>query len=77
MTRRNAAAPKRGAPRKAPDGLDKVLFIRADDALIEKLEQLRDKFTKEKGVVVSRSDLVRKILNDAIENDASNGSEGK
>ena len=54
---------KGGAPRKSPDGLDQVLYVRADQALIDALEERLTKRRKaNRGQTLSRADLVREIL---------------
>ncbi len=67
MPKKAAATSRGGAPRKAPDGLDKVLFIRADEELVAKLEALRKKYSDQKDVTLSRSDVVRLVLKDAFD----------
>lgn len=62
-----AARKKGGPPRKAPEGLNKALFIRANSALLDRLDQLCEQERKRRpGVVLSRADVARSILWDAI-----------
>lgn len=68
MAQKQATVRKGGPPRKAPDGLDKVLFVRANRELLEKLEQLRQqRSAKTHGIVLSTADVARAILWEAIE----------
>jgi len=68
VTRKHASARKGGAPRKASEGLDKVLFVRANQELLDKLEELRrDRSEKAPGIVFSKADVARAILWEAIE----------
>lgn len=58
---------KRTRPRKAPDGLDKVLFVRANQDLLDKLNQLLERRQRENpGLTLSRADVARAILWDAV-----------
>jgi hypothetical protein len=58
---------KRARPRKGPDGLDKVLFVRANQDLLDKLNLLLERRLKENpGIVLSRADVARAILWDAV-----------
>ena len=57
-----------GARTKAPGGLSRVLFVRADSELVRRLESLRAKrIAGMRGVGLSTSDLVRALLWEAIE----------
>lgn len=67
MSAKRTRRRKGGAPRKVPGGLDRVLFVRADQALIDKLENLRLRQSEQSGVVVSMADVARSILRDGIE----------
>ena len=61
---------KGGVPRKSPEGLDKVLFIRANQELLDRLDRLRDRERRARpGVVLSRADIARTILWDALQRD--------
>jgi hypothetical protein len=65
---RKTAARKGGAPRKAAEGLDKVLFVRANQELLDKLEELRrERSERSPGIVLSTADVARSILWAAIE----------
>jgi hypothetical protein len=58
---------KRARSRKGPDGLDKVLFVRANQDLLNKLNLLLERRLKENpGIVLSRADVARSILWDAV-----------
>jgi hypothetical protein len=58
---------KRARPRKSPDGLDKVLFVRANQDLLDKLNQLVELRQRENpGLALSRADVARAILWDAV-----------
>lgn len=68
MTRKQSTARKGGAPRKATEGLDKVLFVRANQELLDKLEELRrERSEEQRGIVLSKADVARAILWEAIE----------
>lgn len=67
MAAQSKRTKRRARPRKAPDGLDKVLFVRANQELLDKLNLLRDKRSKERpGIVLSRADIARAILWEAV-----------
>lgn len=58
---------RKGRPPK-PGGLDKVLYIRTDKQLREKLKVLLERRNRNsRGSIVSLSDMVRSILWDAID----------
>lgn len=58
---------KGGAPRKAPDGLNRVLFVRTSQELLDKLEQYRrERNDTMPGVTLSTADIARAILWDAV-----------
>ena len=60
-------ASKRVGSRKSPDGLDKVLLVRANQDLLDKLNQLLERRQRENpGVALSRADVARAILWDAV-----------
>jgi hypothetical protein len=54
-----------GAPRKSPDGLDKVLYVRSDAALLAALDR-EGKKRSPKGAKMSRSDIARALLWEAL-----------
>ena len=55
-----------GAPRKAPGGLQKVLYVRVAPELLEALDGLVAKEAKRHpGRVVSRADVARELLYEA------------
>jgi hypothetical protein len=56
-----------GAPQKAPGGLDRVLFVRADEDLLKKLEKLQERRSKAAGVTLSQADVVRALVKEAVE----------
>lgn len=59
---------KGGAPRKAPDGLTRVLYVRTNQELLDRLEDLRQRRSEEiPGVVLSTADVARAILWEAVE----------
>jgi hypothetical protein len=63
---------KGGARRKAPTGLDKVLFVRADQALLDKLESMREqRISMSPGVTLSRADVARALLWEGIRREES------
>ena len=56
-----------GAPRKAEGGLDRVLYIRADDRLLDALDQAAVRQRQEHpGRTVSRADVARELLHLAL-----------
>jgi hypothetical protein len=59
-----------GAPRKAPDGLTQVLYVRTTPALLRALDRLVE---KERAATpmrsISRADLAREILHKAVDKD--------
>ncbi|MCZ7681535.1 MAG: hypothetical protein M5U28_23160 [Sandaracinaceae bacterium] len=57
------AKKKRGAPQKAPEGLNEVLFVRVSPDLIRRLDALVERERAERpGRAVSRADVAREIL---------------
>jgi hypothetical protein len=72
-TRQMRQASKRARPRKEPEGLDKVLFVRANQELLDKLNLLVERRQRENpGVALSRADVARAILWDALRREALN-----
>jgi len=55
-----------GAPRKSPDGFEQVLYIRTTREMLDGLDLIAARRRDETGLSVSRSDVARKILGDAI-----------
>lgn len=53
-------------PRKAPGGLDRVLYVRATPELLAGLDRLAAEWARKTGLAVSRSDVARKILSDVV-----------
>jgi len=54
---------RRGAPEKAPGGLNKVLYVRADEQLLDLLDRLvEQERRKHPGRSVSRADVTRELL---------------
>ncbi len=77
MAKRQATARKGGAPRKAPDGLDRVLYVRTDQKLLDKLEELRRiQSEKTQGGVLSKADIVRALLWEGVERAEGEKEEG-
>ncbi len=71
MSKNQPAAKRRGgAPQKAPGGLNRALFIRANDELIGKLERLAKLRGAKAGVVLSMADVARSLIVEAIENES-------
>jgi hypothetical protein len=71
-TKRRAPAKKagaggRGRPPKAEGGLGGVLFIRATQDTLEALDALATAWSAETGLTVTRSDVARKLLAEALE----------
>ena len=57
---------KRGA--KTPGGMDKVLYVRCGGSLLERLDQVAERWRAESpGMAVSRSDVARRLLEWAME----------
>jgi hypothetical protein len=74
MALRPTSTKRRSTPRKGPDGLDKVLFVRANQDLLDKLDLLRDRQSLERpGIVLSRADVARAILWDAVNREGLGG----
>jgi len=74
MAPRPTSTKRRSTPRKGPDGLDKVLFVRANQDLLDKLDLLRDRQSLERpGIVLSRADVARAILWDAVNREGLGG----
>ena len=68
-TKREKAVVKKGpgAPTKAPGGLPKVLFVRAQQDLLEALDRLVDEEReKHPGRGITRSDIARELLYRAV-----------
>jgi hypothetical protein len=66
-------ASKRSGPRRGPSGLDKVLFVRANQDLLDKLNLLVERRQRENpGVALSRADVARSILWDAVRREGLN-----
>jgi hypothetical protein len=66
---------KGARPRKSPDGLDKVLFVRANQDLLDKLNLLLERRQRENpGVALSRADVARSILWEAVRREGLNGA---
>ena len=54
---------KRGRPKK---GMDRVIYLRVSDELARRLEAFCAQTESRTGLPVSTSDMVRKILSDAL-----------
>lgn len=69
MTRSSSAHATKGGSRKSkPDGFDKVLYVRADKALLDKLEEMRrQRSARNRGITLSTADVARSILWEAID----------
>jgi hypothetical protein len=65
---RNAVR-KGGARPKAEGGLDKVLFVRANQDLLDRLEAMRARQSDATKITLSTADVARAILLAAIERD--------
>lgn len=60
-------AQKRGAPPKVAGGLSKVLYVRANDDLLDALDALVEKERESRpGRVISRADVARDLLYRAV-----------
>jgi hypothetical protein len=61
-----------GAPRKAEGGLNKVLYVRADDELLDALDQMaKTERAAHPGRTVSRADIARELLHMALRNNGT------
>jgi len=70
MGKKAAARRTGGAPRKTPGGLNCVLFVRTNQELLDKLEELRRRRSERaRGMVLSTADVARTILWEAIEDE--------
>lgn len=56
-----------GAPEKAKGGLDRALYVRANEELLRKLERLQQIRSKAAKITLSQADVVRALVNEAIE----------
>lgn len=76
MARKKRGARRGGAPRSAPEGMNRVLYVRTNQELLDKLEELRRRRSDESpGVVLSTADVARTILWDAIQR--AEGEDGR
>lgn len=58
---------KSGAPRKHPQGLTEVLFVRAAPDLLRAVDKrLKEEKARRPGVSLSRADVVRSLLWEAL-----------
>ena len=58
---------KRGAPSKVNGGLTRVLYVRATDDLIDALDKVVEKErVARRGLAVSRADIARSLLYEAL-----------
>ncbi len=55
-----------GARRKAPGGLTRVLFVRCDQALLDRLERARSQIERDAGLTAYQADAVRLLLDEAL-----------
>ena len=63
-----------GAPRKAEHGLNKVLFVRADERLLEALDAVvQQQRMLHEGRTVSRADVARELLHRALKDAKKEG----
>lgn len=65
-TKKAPTSKKRGAPRKAADGLGSALFVRATPEMLEALDAWATELAGERGGSVSRADVVREVLQRAL-----------
>lgn len=57
------ARPRRGAPQKSPGGLKHVLYVRANDQLLDLLDRLvEQERIRRPGYSISRADVARELL---------------
>jgi hypothetical protein len=68
VTMQSKPRPRRGgAPRKGPDGLTEVLYVRTTPALLRALDKLVEKERESRPLrSVSRADVAREILYNAV-----------
>lgn len=70
MARQGSTARKGGARTKMTTGaLDKVLFVRANQDLLDRLEKLRLRKSEAAKVTLSTADVARAILLDALDDE--------
>lgn len=62
MKTRKPTPARGGARTKAPGGLPRVLYLRVDQPLLDKIEELRAARSKQIGSVLSTADFVRWLL---------------
>ncbi len=55
-----------GARRKAPGGLTRVLFVRCDQALLDRIERARLQIERDAGFAAGQSDATRLLLDEAL-----------
>lgn len=55
-----------GAPRKAPDGLNRSLYVRVTDRHLQKLERLRARRSEQHRLTLSVADVVRQLIDEAM-----------
>lgn len=55
-----------GARRKAPGGLTRVLFVRCDQALLDRLERARSQIERDARLTAYQADAVRLLLDEAL-----------
>jgi hypothetical protein len=55
-----------GARRKAPGGLTRVLFVRCDQALLDRIERARLQIERDAGFTAGQSDAARLLLDEAL-----------
>ncbi len=67
MVRHASQKRKGGAPLKAAGGLDRALFVRANDELLKKLARLQQIRSKAASVTLSQADVVRALVHEAAE----------
>jgi hypothetical protein len=67
MARSPAPKRKGGAPQKVKGGLDRALFVRANDELLQKLERLQKLRSDAAKVTLSQADVVRALVQEAFE----------
>jgi len=54
------------APRKASGGLTRVLFVRCDQVLLDRLERARVQIERDSGLTAGEADAARMLLDEAL-----------
>ena len=66
MSPKKAAKRPGGAPQKVPGGFDRALYVRMNQPLSEQLEKLTEARSEAAGVVLSKADVARGLIQKAM-----------